>query len=33
MFEFWQDMPYRLHDRTIYRPYGDGGWTQSKLFP
>jgi pyridoxamine 5'-phosphate oxidase len=33
MFEFWQDMPYRLHDRTIYRRSPDGAWEQSKLFP
>jgi pyridoxamine 5'-phosphate oxidase len=33
MFEFWQDMPYRLHDRTVYRRDSDGGWVQSKLFP
>lgn len=33
MFEFWQDMPYRLHDRTVYRQDGDGAWVQSKLFP
>jgi pyridoxamine 5'-phosphate oxidase len=32
-FEFWQDMPYRLHDRTVYRRSDDGGWVQSKLFP
>jgi pyridoxamine 5'-phosphate oxidase len=32
-FEFWQDMPFRLHDRTIYRPGGDGDWVQTKLFP
>jgi pyridoxamine 5'-phosphate oxidase len=32
-FEFWQDMPYRLHDRTVYRRLADGAWEQSKLFP
>jgi pyridoxamine 5'-phosphate oxidase len=32
-FEFWQDMPYRLHDRTVYRPEANGGWGQTKLFP
>jgi pyridoxamine 5'-phosphate oxidase len=36
-FEFWQGMPFRLHDRTIYArapgtPAG-GGWTMGKLFP
>jgi pyridoxamine 5'-phosphate oxidase len=32
-FEFWQDMPYRLHDRTVYRRSADGTWEQSKLYP
>jgi pyridoxamine 5'-phosphate oxidase len=32
-FEFWQDMPFRLHDRTVYRPAGDGAWAQEKLYP
>jgi pyridoxamine 5'-phosphate oxidase len=32
-FEFWQDMPFRLHDRTIYQRNADGSWGQSKLFP
>jgi pyridoxamine 5'-phosphate oxidase len=32
-FEFWQDMPYRLHDRAVYRQSSDGGWAQSKLYP
>ncbi len=32
LFEFWQDMPYRLHDRTIYTRT-ETGWTVGKLFP
>ncbi len=32
-FEFWQDMPFRLHDRTIFDRTSDGGWTMGKLFP
>lgn len=32
-FEFWQDLPYRLHDRTVYRRSEDGAWAQTKLFP
>jgi pyridoxamine 5'-phosphate oxidase len=32
-FEFWQDMPFRLHDRTIYRRSSNGVWEQTKLFP
>lgn len=32
-FEFWQDMPYRLHDRTVYARSGSGGWEQTKIFP
>ena len=32
LFEFWQDMPYRLHDRTIYEP-DDDGWVTRKLYP
>jgi pyridoxamine 5'-phosphate oxidase len=31
-FEFWQDMPFRLHDRTIYTAEGDD-WSLTKLFP
>ena len=45
IFEFWQDMPFRLHDRTVYtRAPATGaagaagaetasGWTIRKLFP
>jgi pyridoxamine 5'-phosphate oxidase len=32
-FEFWQNMPYRLHDRTTYTRGDDGGWVAGKLFP
>jgi pyridoxamine 5'-phosphate oxidase len=31
-YEFWQNMPYRLHDRTVYTRSGDG-WIVGKLFP
>ncbi|MBV9655695.1 MAG: pyridoxamine 5'-phosphate oxidase [Acetobacteraceae bacterium] len=31
-FEFWQDMPHRLHDRTIFVRC-DGGWSTAKLNP
>jgi pyridoxamine 5'-phosphate oxidase len=31
-FEFWQDMQFRLHDRTTYVP-GQTGWIPGKLYP
>ncbi len=30
--EFWQDMPFRLHDRRVYKPGADG-WTSEALYP
>ncbi len=33
IFEFWQGMDFRLHDRTTYTRAADGSWTVGKLFP
>jgi pyridoxamine 5'-phosphate oxidase len=30
--EFWQDMPFRLHDRTVFDKTADG-WEVTKLYP
>jgi pyridoxamine 5'-phosphate oxidase len=31
-FEFWQDMPFRLHDRTVFTRDG-ADWRRGRLFP
>ena len=30
--EFWQDLPFRLHDRTVFTREGDA-WPVTKLYP
>ena len=32
LIEFWQDMPFRLHDRLEFRRENDG-WVTRKLYP
>lgn len=32
--EFWQDRPFRLHDRSVFRrATPDGDWSQQRLYP
>ncbi len=37
VIEFWQDMPFRLHDRTVYTRVADArdgaAWSVQKLYP
>jgi pyridoxamine 5'-phosphate oxidase len=31
--EFWQECDFRLHDRCIFTPDGNGGWSKQRLYP
>jgi len=31
--EFWQDRPFRLHDRHLYERKDHGGWAIQRLYP
>ncbi len=33
VIEFWQDRPFRLHDRIEFRRNLEGKWTRTRLFP
>lgn len=31
--EFWQDKPFRLHERVVYTRVGEDDWTTGRIFP
>jgi len=31
--EFWQDRPFRLHDRVTFTRQADGTWSKTRLYP
>ncbi len=33
VIEFWRDMPFRLHDRMVYRRESEAGWQTMRLYP
>jgi pyridoxamine 5'-phosphate oxidase len=34
VIEFWQDRPFRLHDRVVFARSEDGTpWTKTRLYP
>lgn len=33
VIEFWQDRAHRLHERRVFTPDAEGGWSEGLLFP
>lgn len=33
MIELWEELPFRLHRRIVYKRKADGGWDKQPLFP
>jgi pyridoxamine 5'-phosphate oxidase len=31
--EFWEEKPFRLHDRIVYTATADGNWNEQRLYP
>ena len=31
--EFWEDRPFRLHDRVTFARQADGAWSKTRLYP
>jgi pyridoxamine 5'-phosphate oxidase len=31
--EFWEDRPFRLHMRFVFRRAAEGGWITEELYP
>lgn len=31
--ELWQDRAFRLHERRLFTPDGEGGWTEGLMYP
>lgn len=33
LIEFWQDMPFRLHDRVVFTRDAKGAWAKERQYP
>jgi pyridoxamine 5'-phosphate oxidase len=33
LIEFWTDRDHRLHERRLFTPGGEGGWSEGLLYP